>query len=474
MTASRRFLTRLTAAAVASIYTVTAHSMSMTDLFNSVNADSNISSPAVVQGQTMNMYTGGSMFVRMPKRSYNITTFTPPSWNAGCGGIDIFAGGFSFINKEQFVALLRNIGSNALGYGFKLAIQNLCPTCDNVMQALQATAQAINRQNIDSCEAAKGVVNAALPDTWTRDKQNSAKNFGVDTSLFSDITDAWTSVMNDESRANETLGSVREHKPEVKDSLPVGNVVWNALKKVDGISDEYRMLLMSMIGTSIFPAEGPMRIVARKEITLKELIGGNVVDGDGLPMGQIDLPIWRCVDMDECLTVTEDTLHTDSFKAMVRTKMNAITDKIAGREPYEDAAGIMKFLNATDLPVYKMLAVTTTLGNTTMADTMVNRYQELIAAKYAEVYIQRAVTDLRLAISKYSAQASPSMSLELDKLRPQLEVLQNDARQTLQTAYSQTVSTYAIAQEVGHMERALNANLSQTLRSALAYGKSLR
>ena len=30
---------------------------------------------------------------------------------------------------------------------------------DSVMQALQATAQAANRLNMDSCEAAKGVVN---------------------------------------------------------------------------------------------------------------------------------------------------------------------------------------------------------------------------------------------------------------------------------------------------------------------------
>ena len=95
---------------------------------------------AVLQGQTMNLYTGGSLFMRMPKRTYQLATVTPPSWNAGCGGIDLFAGGFSYINKEQFVAMLRNIGSNALGYGFKLAIQNQCPTCDNVMQALQAIA----------------------------------------------------------------------------------------------------------------------------------------------------------------------------------------------------------------------------------------------------------------------------------------------------------------------------------------------
>lgn len=466
---------RLIAAVCAASLVTNAVAMSMNELFDSVNAQGNVSSPAVLQGQTMNMYMGGSMFMRMPKRTYSIAAITPPSWNAGCGGIDLFAGGFSFINKEQFVAMLRNIGSNALGYGFKLAIQNLCPTCDNVMQALQATAQAINRQNIDSCEAAKGIVNAAIPDTWTRDKQNSAKNFGVDSSLFSDITDAWTNVMNSQTRANETLNSVASSKPEVKDALPTGNVVWKALKKIDGITDDYRMLLMSMVGTTIFPTDADKApiMLAKKEITLQQLIGGNVVDADGRPVGEIDIPIWKCVDTTECLSVTEDTLHTDSFKAMVRGKLNKITDKIANREAFDDPVGVMTFLNSTDIPVYKMIAVTTQLGNTAMADNMVNRYQELIAAKYAEVYIQRMVSDLRAAISKYSAQASTTSAGELDRIRGMLDGVQQEARQVLVTAYTQTISTYNIAQEVQYLERAMNANMSSTLRASLAFGKSL-
>lgn len=66
------------------------------------------------------------------------------SWNVGCGGIDLFMGGFLFINKEQFVVMLCNIGFNVLGYGFKLVIQNLCLICDNVMQVFQVMVQQIN------------------------------------------------------------------------------------------------------------------------------------------------------------------------------------------------------------------------------------------------------------------------------------------------------------------------------------------
>lgn len=471
---------KLTAMAVACVFATNTMAMSMQELFDGVNAQSNISSPAVVQGQTMNMLTGGSMFMRAPKRTYNLAMFTPPSWNAGCGGIDLFAGGFSFINKEQFVAMLRNIGSNALGYGFKLAIQNLCPTCDNVMQALQATAQAINRQNVDSCEAAKGIVNAAIPDTWTRDKQNSAKNFGVDTGLFSDITDAWTNVMNNEGKANDTINSVASSKPEVKDAMPSGNIVWKALKKVDGIDDDYRELLMSMVGTTIFRTDSVSTPDTKtaKTISIEDFIGGNMVDADGNPLDSMDFVIYKCDERVDCLNPYDaqfDPTHTKkSFKAMIRAKINTVINNLRDRAADADPAGTMKFLNATDIPIYKIVAVTTSLGNTTMADNAMNRYQELIAAKYAQVYIQRAVMDLREALAKYRSVSGPAASQEASALEGRMNDLEKKSRDVLQQAYAQTVSTYNIAQEVAYMERAMTSNMSQTLRASLAFGKSIR
>jgi conjugative transfer pilus assembly protein TraH len=258
--------------------------------------------------------------------------------------------------------------------------------------------------------------------------------------------------------------------------LPTGNVVWNALKKTDGLSNDYKMLIMSMVGTTIYPTDADKSpiVLTKKEITVQELIGGNVVDAHGNPMGKIKLPIWKCNDTTDCLDVSEsETGEIDSFRAMIRTKMSAIIDKIATRAAYDDPAQVMQFLNATDLPVYKMLAVATTLNNTGLADNLVTRYQELMAAKYAQVYIERAAADLRTAFSKYSAQASPTMTETMKQITPQVEKLEADARAVLQTAYAQTVSTYNIAQEVNYMERAMNANLSGMLRASLAYGKSL-
>lgn len=451
--------------------------MSMQELFDSVNAQGNVTNPAILQGQTMNLYTGGSLFMRMPRRTYNMTTLTPPSWNAGCGGIDLFMGGFSFVNKEQFVAMLRNIGSNALGYGFKLAIQNLCPTCDNVMQALQATAQQINRQNIDSCETAKGFVNASLPDTWARGKQDAAKNFGVNANLFSDMSDAWSNVMSNESKANDTINTVAASNTAAKDAMPTGNVVWKALKKLNGIDDEYRMIIMSMVGTVIFPTVGtdlPPDIRPPLDISLEQLISKE--------NEFLNFPIYRCNDSvaeDGCLNIRVGNINENGnisgFRDMVRKKMQTMSDKIASRTAYENLDEIKAFVALTDLPVYKMLAVSTSLNNTGLADAMIGRYQDLIAAKYAEVYIRSAVSDLIAALNKYqSVAASGAVSSQIKDILTTAEKVKLQARQQMAAAYTQTISTFNIVQEVQFMERSLSANLSQTLRSSLTFGRSLR
>ena len=82
----------------------------------------NFTAPTAHLGQRRGMITGGSLVARNGIANTNLVSFVPPSFSAGCGGIDLFAGSFSFINFNQFVQLLRNVAGNASGYAFQLAI----------------------------------------------------------------------------------------------------------------------------------------------------------------------------------------------------------------------------------------------------------------------------------------------------------------------------------------------------------------
>lgn len=467
---------RVVAAAMVVVMSSSASAMTMQQLFDSVGAQANVTNPAILQGQTMNLYTGGSLFMRMPQKTYNLVTVTPPSWSAGCGGINLYTGGFSYVNKAEFVAMLRNIGSNALGYSFKLAIQNLCPTCDNVMQALQATAQSINRASIDSCQAAEGIVNAAAPAAWTQGQQNAAKNWGVNMNMFSDAADAWSQVMNNQGKASNVLSQAASSNQAADDSIPSGNVVWKALKKLNGIDDNYRMVIMSMVGTVIFPTDGSaMKVEPGLDITLDQLVGKQ--DGSA----NLDFPVYRCdtTTADGCLNPSVGNIGDNgpvaSFRNMVATKLFAIADKIASRQPHADLSDVLGFINVTDLPVYKMVAIGTSLNNTGLADAMINRYEDLIAAKYAEVYIRSAVADLNQSLGRYQQVATdPAVAKAVSDAQDKAEKLKAQARQQLANAYTQTMSTFSMVQEVQFMERAMDANMSSTLRASLNFGRSLK
>ncbi len=135
----------------------------LNSFFNSLGFDSSISTPSAYMGQEAGYYTGGSLFARSSVRDVQLMQLDMPSWRSGCGGIDIFAGGFSFIGKDQLVQLFKNIMNNATSYAFTLAMETATPQLTNVMKYLQNAVNEINKLNVNSCETAVGLVGSVWP-----------------------------------------------------------------------------------------------------------------------------------------------------------------------------------------------------------------------------------------------------------------------------------------------------------------------
>ncbi|MDD9993166.1 MAG: conjugal transfer protein TraH, partial [Rhodospirillales bacterium] len=70
---------------------------------------SNVTGPTAFDGQASGHWTLGNLYMRAPVRSEQIATVNLPSFRAGCGGIDAFAGAFSFIDSDQLVAFARSV-----------------------------------------------------------------------------------------------------------------------------------------------------------------------------------------------------------------------------------------------------------------------------------------------------------------------------------------------------------------------------
>ena len=445
----------------------------MESVFDDLNGNVSYGGPAAVQTQTMNMYSGGNLTLTSPSRSYNLMSIQAPTVNAGCGGIDLHLGGFSFISKEQFVQTLRNIGSNALGYGFKIALQNICPTCDNVMTSLQNIADKANAMNISSCQAAKGIVNAAANEVFNTQYDTKVMNWGLSDGIFSDATEAYRQVKNifNPAQRQAALEQVKQNNPDRKEDLPTGNITWQALSKVAGLSEVDKRRFMGLVGTIVFSEDGKVNpYYPTNDKVIEDLITKD---------GQVEIPYPSCQnDAIDCMSPNFNvTVSADSYKRIVLEKMQTMQDMIINRQDYGTRkAELLSFVNATDIPVYKIVALSASLGknNGDASTLMMRKYSSLIAAKYAQAYIGTVANTVKKALRNKIAQDTNSEHTKVAKdMIESIDKLEASLATKIQLLYGSAQSSYNIAQEVKATENTMIAGMSPMLSNSLQFSSNL-
>jgi conjugative transfer pilus assembly protein TraH len=135
----------------------------MNNFFSDAGGAANVTGPSAYQGQSAGYYSLGNVWTRFPQKSVQPFNLQLPSARAGCGGIDLFSGSFSFINASEIVAMLKATANNALGFAFKLAIDSVSPEIGKVMDEFSQKAQLLNQMNISSCETAQALVGGIWP-----------------------------------------------------------------------------------------------------------------------------------------------------------------------------------------------------------------------------------------------------------------------------------------------------------------------
>jgi conjugative transfer pilus assembly protein TraH len=185
----------------------------------------NATEPTAHLGQRRGVITGGSVVSRNRIMSANLVSFVPPSFSAGCGGIDLYGGSFSFINLNQFVTLMRSVAANAAGYAFQLAINAMCPDCGNIMSDLQKKVQQLNQMFSNSCQLAQGMVNDVV---GAFDTQNKSRMSSISFSKgISDVFGSWTTA----SSLGDPVQQVKTNAGAEMEKIIQGNLVWRALNK---------------------------------------------------------------------------------------------------------------------------------------------------------------------------------------------------------------------------------------------------
>jgi conjugative transfer pilus assembly protein TraH len=440
----------------------------MQAMFNNLGALGNVTSPGAFRGQAMNLYTGGNLFMRAPGKNYQLINAQLPSLKAGCGGIDLFGGSFSFINKAQFVALLQNIGANAVGYAFKLALQSISPDIDKLLTELQDQINKINTMNINSCEAAQSLVNGVVGQ-YDNSVMSGCENISQYLGSVTDRADARYSCATNAPAVVKAAANSAD--PNVRNTTFVkGNVMWGALNKVGGgISQQEKELIMSIVGTVVlYPPDdaGAGATPAYFEPTivgLRDLLLGKAASASA---GYVDVDVYQCDEATECLNPSKVTISVKPFTSQVAERLQTISNNIATRAP--QAAADIGFVNNTTEPVYRMLAIANAVPGSNTAESLIETYKDVIALDYAETFLGRAIKQALTALSQ-SLKRTEVESRYVENIRTSaLDAMKLIAVEK-QTAYGKVRSMSSMAQDLQNLERQLWSAMPPAVKSMLDF-----
>lgn len=212
----------------------------------------NTTRPGVYQSQTRGGIVGGSLVARAPIRSVNLLSVDPPRVNAGCGGIDMYMGSFSYINSDQIVATLRAVGQNAKGLLFQMALEAINSFLGSKITHFMDAMQKMNQSLRNTCEIAQKTL-SVTKDFFNDPKKTATeagKAIGTNLGTFEDSASAWFNEFTRPDAATQ-IGDPASLSPaalrEAAQNPAIGNLAWRAF---------YRSGAADRIGDANSPVTG--------------------------------------------------------------------------------------------------------------------------------------------------------------------------------------------------------------------------
>lgn len=121
-------------------------------------------SPGSFSDQTRGYVTAGGMSGRVDVHSDYLATLALPKVRAGCGGIDMFLGGMSFLDPDYLVQKLESILQAAPAVAFQYLLETLDEKMGNIISKMEAATNFLNSIQVNDCRLANRMVQIAKGD----------------------------------------------------------------------------------------------------------------------------------------------------------------------------------------------------------------------------------------------------------------------------------------------------------------------
>ncbi|CAL7962200.1 conjugative transfer pilus assembly protein TraH [Gammaproteobacteria bacterium] len=412
--------------------------------FTSLGYEGNITPGTAYQGQAAGYYSGGNMFLRDRVRNIQLINIDPPKFRNGCGGIDLFGGGFSFVNEQALTDFFQKIMSNAGGYMFDLALETAVPELSHAMEYIQNLAQEINANNFNSCEIAETFIGGMWPRTKAT-HDHICRDLGSYSGKFADWAEA-RQKCKDETKYNEVMNKAEEagHGQSI---LINKNLIWDALNAKDYIKDDYvlKEFFMSLSGTIIYGSSvGKVKIytpLAKDRRLLKALLEGGKAE------------IYKC-DANEytkCLTLTPtETIITknNSLYEKVKKTINRLVTAVANDSGPLDK-DLQGFLEMVKFPLLRFITTHLMANQAAMAMSIAN-YSEAISKSLLMQYMHESlqVVEHSLSNTDYAPEVHKQLIDQIHSAMSYVEAIKTESRSDIQELMKFIESSKSTEQEV--------------------------
>lgn len=332
-------------------------SSELNSFVNGLGITSNVTGSSTYETQAAGMVSFGSISARNQVRSLQIMHMDTPSFRAGCGGIDIIAGGFSIIKAKELVDNFKNVLGAGAGYAFNLALETELPTIAHSLQFIQSLEQKINDTNINTCAIGESLVGGLWPKNRAAHQQ-----ICQDLSKYRGKVSDWAQARQECSTGGGMDKYIEAAKKddEFKDRvLSNTNVVWDVLKKNSFLAHDNKLseAYMSISGTLVFDKRGGMRtypsLLKNQEFIRALLYGGK-------------LPTYQCKDSGsdtKCLIVknSSQTINAqDALVNQIQSQLQGIYEHIKTDTALDEAQ--KGLISMTQSSVFRMISANAQQG----------------------------------------------------------------------------------------------------------------
>ncbi|WP_342075146.1 conjugal transfer protein TraH [Yoonia sp. SS1-5] len=391
---SLRALKYLSAAAIIATATPSKADMAsdLLDFWNRSGGGANVTHPSAYQGQRAGYISLGSLYVRTQPRNSQIANIQLPSVRSGCGGIDIFAGSFSYLSAQELIAMMEAIMANAAGFAFELALESLSPAVQEVVGKLRDLAQQVNSMNINSCETGQLLVSSIWPKTDAA-SQHICQSIATASGLVAD-----------RARARHGCGTGGDHAstlangatPDIDAQIPVDvNYAWKASRKNSFLvaDDDLAEFFMTVTGT-IIVVGAPDDDTPRTHVNYPPRAFSSEMIRTMVEGGTMEVLRCNSDPQDRCLNPSYTTITLPANQALyarVSEILEGINTALANDTALPAAAPGL--IGMTSVPVYEILKTARSYKYEFVGDEIA-LMAELVAIDFAMLYTREALEEM--------------------------------------------------------------------------------